>query len=166
MDRARMVALVTERLKVRLDEDDPAFVLVELNRLALEETASIVVDRFVDLLDQRQFAQEPKASRLTLRLLRSPATWTGVGLALGLALLTVGAGAGYWSANTVRDAEAARAEKVLQSPEGRAAVHLAELGQARLLTSCSQPGWTLRDGYCYGTAKDGRVTGWRVKSPP
>ena len=40
-----MVAAIVERLKVRLDEDDPAFVLVELNKLALEETAQALVDQ-------------------------------------------------------------------------------------------------------------------------
>ena len=29
-----MIAAIVERLKVRLDEDDPAFILVELNKLA------------------------------------------------------------------------------------------------------------------------------------
>lgn len=46
MDKGKMIAAVVERLKIRLDEDDPAFVLVELNRLALEETVAQLLDQF------------------------------------------------------------------------------------------------------------------------
>ena len=45
MNKAKMVATIVERFEVRLDQDDPAFVLVELNKLALEETAQALVDQ-------------------------------------------------------------------------------------------------------------------------
>jgi hypothetical protein len=37
VDKRKMIGAIAERLGIRLDENDPAFVLVELNRLALEE---------------------------------------------------------------------------------------------------------------------------------
>ena len=45
MDRAEMCAEVLRRMAVKVGEDDPAFLLVELNRLALEEAVSVVVER-------------------------------------------------------------------------------------------------------------------------
>jgi len=36
-DRSHLIAAVAARLKIRLDEDDPAFVIIELNRLILGE---------------------------------------------------------------------------------------------------------------------------------
>lgn len=37
MDRRRLVAAIVEKTGIKLDEDDPAFLLVELNLLLLEE---------------------------------------------------------------------------------------------------------------------------------
>ena len=49
MDRAQVCAEVLRRMGVKVGEDDPAFLLVELNRLALEEAVSIVVERLTPL---------------------------------------------------------------------------------------------------------------------
>jgi hypothetical protein len=49
MDRAEMCAEVLRRMGLKVGEDDPAFLLVELNRLALEEAVSIVVERLAPL---------------------------------------------------------------------------------------------------------------------
>jgi 4-diphosphocytidyl-2C-methyl-D-erythritol kinase len=49
MDRADMCAEVLRRMGLKVGEDDPAFLLVELNRLALEEAVSIVVERLTPL---------------------------------------------------------------------------------------------------------------------
>jgi hypothetical protein len=49
MDRAEMCAEVLRRMGLKVGEDDPAFLLVELNRLALEEAVSIVVERLTPL---------------------------------------------------------------------------------------------------------------------
>lgn len=39
MDRSKLIALIVEKTGVKLDPDDPAFVLVELNQISLEEAA-------------------------------------------------------------------------------------------------------------------------------
>jgi hypothetical protein len=44
MDRRKLVATIVERFGVKLDHDDPAFILVELNHLVLEESAGKVAD--------------------------------------------------------------------------------------------------------------------------
>jgi len=64
LDRTKMVAAIAARLKVRLDEDDPAFVLVELNRLALEEAAASLVDQLAPLGDRLEGAARLAAEQL------------------------------------------------------------------------------------------------------
>ena len=49
MDRAEMCGEVLRRMGLKVGEDDPAFLLVELNRLALEEAVSAVVERLAPL---------------------------------------------------------------------------------------------------------------------
>jgi hypothetical protein len=44
-----MCGEVLRRMGVKVGEDDPAFLLVELNRLALEEAVSIVAERLAPL---------------------------------------------------------------------------------------------------------------------
>jgi len=43
VDRARLIAAIATRLQIRLDEDDPAFVIVELNRLILDQAVRDVL---------------------------------------------------------------------------------------------------------------------------
>lgn len=45
MDRRQLIAAIVERVGVKLDHNDPAFILVELNHLALEESAKKVADQ-------------------------------------------------------------------------------------------------------------------------
>jgi len=196
VDKGKMVAAIVERLKVRLDEDDPAFVLVELNKLALEETAQALVDQLepiptrIEQAAQALLAQvetkathrtaeaiaqatirineEVKNSRITAaRLIEDVARenrnvnaskWFAVAGAVCIVIAGLS-----WVARTASDSEAVRSGQVLAGDEGRAAVRLAELGQAKALLECSGPGWTRQDGFCYGTAKDGKTVGWRTK---
>jgi len=51
MDRAKVCAEVLRRMGVKVGEDDPAFLLVEMNRLELEEAVSAVVERLAPLPD-------------------------------------------------------------------------------------------------------------------
>lgn len=47
-DRRRITAALVERTGVRLDENDPALVLVELNRIMLENSASAAAAQIED----------------------------------------------------------------------------------------------------------------------
>ena len=49
IDKSRLIAAVAARLKIRLDENDPAFVLVELNRLILDQTVRDVLEKVRDI---------------------------------------------------------------------------------------------------------------------
>jgi hypothetical protein len=49
MDRAEMCGEVLRRTGVKVGEDDPAFLLVEMNRLELEEAVSAVGERLAPL---------------------------------------------------------------------------------------------------------------------
>lgn len=46
MDKAKMIAAIVERHGVRLDKDDPALILVDLNVMALEEAAQKIAEHF------------------------------------------------------------------------------------------------------------------------
>ena len=49
MDRAELCGEILRRMNVKVGEDDPAFLLVELNRLVLEEAVSTVIERLAPL---------------------------------------------------------------------------------------------------------------------
>lgn len=90
--------------------------------------------------------------------------WFAIAGGVCLFVAAASAGGGYWIASTTAENRAARAGQVLHGPEGAAAVRLAELGQARILLECKGPGWTEKNGSCYGTAlSPGKTVGWRTK---
>src|SRR3984893_14523104 len=49
MNRAELCGEILRRMGLKVGEDDPAFLLVELNQLALEEAVSAVVERLAPL---------------------------------------------------------------------------------------------------------------------
>lgn len=90
--------------------------------------------------------------------------WFTVAASACIGVAMVSGWIGYWVASTQAESAAARAGQVLAGPEGLAAVKLAELGQARALLECKGPGWTEKDGSCYGTpVSPGKTVGWRTK---
>jgi hypothetical protein len=52
MDHDRMIAAIVKQYAVRLDRDDPTFLVVELNRLALEESIAPVLSS-IDAMPRR-----------------------------------------------------------------------------------------------------------------
>ncbi len=89
--------------------------------------------------------------------------WFAMAGAVCLAIAGLGFAAGYWFAATSIENADLRAGITFGRAEGRAAMSLAEFGQARMLLECSAPGWTAKDGFCFGTSKDGKTMGWRIK---
>ena len=61
LDKSRLIATIAARLKIRLDEDDPAFVLVELNRLVLDQTVRDAMRRVRELGPVRR---QPKSEEV------------------------------------------------------------------------------------------------------
>jgi hypothetical protein len=51
MDRRQLVAKIVERSGAKLDPDDPAFLLVELNHLAFDELANELADDIIAKLN-------------------------------------------------------------------------------------------------------------------
>lgn len=47
MDRNKLIALIVEKTGIKIDPDDPAFVLVELNRISLEEAAEKIAEDLI-----------------------------------------------------------------------------------------------------------------------
>lgn len=45
IDKSRLIAAVAARLKIRLDKNDPAFVLVELNPPVLNQTVRDLIEK-------------------------------------------------------------------------------------------------------------------------
>lgn len=62
MNRRQMIAAVTEKLNIKLDENDPAFVLVELNRLALDEAGRHIIDQLEGIPDRIREAVDQSLS--------------------------------------------------------------------------------------------------------
>jgi hypothetical protein len=52
MDRSKLIASLVESHGVKLDQDDPAFVLVELNAMVFDELTQPILDRLESTLDQ------------------------------------------------------------------------------------------------------------------
>ncbi len=52
MDRSKLIASLVESHGVKLDQDDPAFVLVELNAMVFDELTQPTLDRLESTLDQ------------------------------------------------------------------------------------------------------------------
>ena len=44
MEHTKLIALIVEKTGIKLEANDPAFILVELNRIALEESAKKIAD--------------------------------------------------------------------------------------------------------------------------
>ena len=70
MDRKKIIAELVERLDVKIDEDDPAFVLVELNALVFQELIEPLLDRLDGLaklpssLDEKARTLDDQIGRL------------------------------------------------------------------------------------------------------
>lgn len=52
MDKQKLIAEIVQRFDVKLDHDDPAFILVELNRLVLEDSAQKVITQITQAADK------------------------------------------------------------------------------------------------------------------
>lgn len=194
MDRQALVDAVYLKYRIRIDKDDPAFILVDLNRLALEKSIEGIdsklepaIQRLETRLDAR-FAEQVKKTEVFAdaslarfkseveRLVRS--SWQGSSvqaieppekahaeaeptnrLSKSLVItLLIGLLFGFGIATGMRGFQ-----HTPEQAETVAAEELARLGQAKQLAECKAPGWVERSGYCYATAVEGKVTGWRIR---
>ena len=108
LDKSRLIAAIAARLKIRLDEDDPAFVLVELNRLVLDQTVRDALQRvrqlgavrpqprgeefareFADLVAQSVVAKLPKPEAPARKAPKALAWTAALGSVLAVFLLAL-----------------------------------------------------------------------------
>ena len=99
----------------------------------------------------------------------------GVGLSLAIAVLiacalgfwiymeSVGRASGLVEGYTAAGDETAAAAWA-NTPEGKAAYQLAQVGSIEILRRCDLPGWRVEKGACYpDQAPGGKLHGWRLK---
>ena len=125
LDVQRLIGEVAAKNGIRLEPNDPAFALVTLNQLVLEETVSrlgenvsLMLAQFADSLNKTErragalLAQDAKNAAMEIKtLLRSEAQagsgsalsaphykWASLGLLSGLLLFGIGAALGAFSA--------------------------------------------------------------------
>jgi hypothetical protein len=198
MDPQAIIGRVAARYGVLLDSNDPAFLLVEVNRAALEEALSEAASTLGPPVAQLESAAKElvaavnasataaaqsaaSAASTSIQAEVTAAQKTAAGLMESVARSYSRADSSRWFALALLGAVAALGGVfaagawvgyVVSGPtieqvdkdQARAAVELAEMGQARILRDCTGPGWTRKDGFCYGTGlADGKVIGWRIK---
>lgn len=66
MDKQKIISAIIEKFDIRLTPDDPAFVLVEMNRLALQETITGVVGQFDGLLSKLEQTEPGYSTALVI----------------------------------------------------------------------------------------------------
>jgi hypothetical protein len=64
MDRSRLLAAVYKRTGIVIGPDDPAFALVEINRLLVEEAVSLLVERLETLPGQIEASAKALAAEV------------------------------------------------------------------------------------------------------
>lgn len=89
--------------------------------------------------------------------------WATLAGSVCIAIFCLGFAFGHWMSSTSTESQAVKNGQLLVGAEGQAAMRLAELGEARNLLNCVQPGWTKKDGYCYGTPGSQTTLGWRIR---
>lgn len=148
MDTRRLRAAVFERSGIAIDEDDPVMAVLAVSAQQTEEIGNRLLAR--------------------TNPVRIVAATAAIALLFGAA-----GGVGGWYLG-LRNLEQARAEwlvqqadpqqaELLASEEGKAALHLAELGVAALLAKCSgRRSWRVQDGYCIPLRPDGHADGFRI----
>lgn len=64
MDRRAMIGHIAAKFNVKLDENDPAFLLVEMSQIALESAGQELETRLLDALDSRMKEFIPKIEEM------------------------------------------------------------------------------------------------------
>lgn len=147
-DTSRLRAAIFERSGVAIDEHDPIMAVLAVSAQQTEEIGRRLLARTSPL----RVGTATAVTALVFALVGATAAWH------------IGE----------RRLEEARAEwlqqqgnpqlaALLASDEGKAGVHLAELGVAELLANCSgRRSWHVKDGYCIPATPSGQPDGFRV----
>ena len=147
-DTRRLRAAIFERSGIAIDEHDPIMAVLIASAEQTEEIGARLLNR------------------------TSPVRIVVATAVVALLFAAIGASGAWYAAQ--RQFEGSRAQwlqqqadprraALLASDEGKAAVHLAELGVAGLLANCNgRRSWRVQDGYCVPMRPDGRPDGFKL----
>jgi len=147
-DTRRLQAAVFERTGIAIDEQDPLMAVLAISAQQTEEIAARLLAR----------TSPGRVATVTATVAFVFAFAGGlVGWRAGQAKLEEA------RAEWIRNQTDPKLATLVVSDEGKAGLHLAELGVARLLATCSgRRSWRVRDGYCIPASPQGRPDGFRV----
>lgn len=149
-DISRLRAAIFERTGIAIDESDPIMAVLAMSAEQSEEIGR----RLLGKISPVRVAVTTGAVALMFALV-------GAGLGWQLAYGRSQQERAAWLQQQADPRQAA----LLASEEGKAAVHLAELGVARILARCEgRRSWRIREGYCVPATPDGRPDGFRVSN--
>lgn len=147
-DTSRLRAAIFERCGIAIDEHDPLMAVLVVSAQQTEEIGS------------RRLARTSPV--------RVAAATAATALVFGLVGAVIGWRMGYGQLEEARaewnrqQADPRRAA-LIESEEGKAGLHLAELGVAALLANCSgRRSWRVQDGYCIPASPRGSPDGFRI----
>lgn len=150
MDISRLRAAIFERTGIAIDESDPIMAVLAVSAEQSEEIGR----RLLGKISPVRVAVTTGAVALMFALVGAGLGWQ----------LACGRSQQERVAWLQQQADPRRAA-LLASEEGKAAVHLAELGVARILARCEgRRSWRIREGYCVPATPDGRPDGFRVSN--
>ena len=148
MDTRQLRAAVFERTGIAIDEHDPIIAVLAVSAQQTEEIGGRLLAR------------------------TSPVRVAAVMAAAALVFAVAGAGIAWQlaqgrieqvRAELLRQQSDPRLAALLASEEGKAGLHLAELGVASLLEKCSgRRSWRIKEGYCIPATPSGQPDGFRV----
>jgi len=148
MDSSRLRAAIFERSGVAIDEHDPIMAVLAVSAQQTEDIGYRLLARTSPV----RVVAATAAAALVFALAGATVAWH-------MGQLQLEEARGEWLRQQANPGLAA----LLGSEEGKAGLHLAELGVAQLLAKCSgRRSWRIKDGYCIPVTPQGLPDGFRV----
>ena len=145
-DVDRLRATIFERTGISVAADDPLLAVLVASTYQTEEVGRLLLKRISPV-------------RMALIAAAAAMMFTAVGASIAWEIASSRARAEQ--AEWLRQLDDPRTAALLRSDQGRAGLHLAELGVATLLARCSgRPSWRIAAGYCIPTTADGKPDGF------
>ncbi len=161
MDQNRLIAEVMQRTGIRLSPDDPAFVVVELNRLAFEDLIEKAGERLDPLAERIDKAARLAAAEVTRSTLRSISEETREARALIANEAREAAARASAEADAARKVAAVAIEKMAAAHKAEARWKMAIVGAltALVIAVCA-----FSAGYALGAGQVPNYRGTQLRS--
>jgi hypothetical protein len=159
VDQNRLIAEVMQRTGIRLSPDDPAFVIVELNRLAFEDLIERAGERLDPLAERIDKAARLAATEVTRSTLRSISEDTREARALIASEAREAASRAIAEADTARKSAAVAIERMANAHklEARWKMVVVGLVVALVIAMCS-----FAAGYALGVSNTPLLLGTQL----